>query len=74
MGVAVRGRWPLMLRPGWVGCAADHLGVAVGGVITLPGKLSPLVRDWPPPGARQHLVERSGAGSWDLVFTLRVRV
>jgi hypothetical protein len=22
------------------GCAADHLGVAVGGVVTLPGKLS----------------------------------
>jgi hypothetical protein len=26
-----------------------------------------------PAGARQHPVERSGAGSWDLVFTLRVR-
>lgn len=24
-------------RPG--GCAVDHLGVAVGGVVTLPGKL-----------------------------------
>jgi hypothetical protein len=39
MGVAVRGRWPLMLRTGWVVVRRITWGVAVGGVVTLPGKL-----------------------------------
>src|SRR5689334_14974623 len=31
LGVAARGRWPLMLRTGWLaGGAADDLGVGVG--------------------------------------------
>jgi hypothetical protein len=36
MGAAVRGRW---LCTGWVVVRRINLGVAVGGMVTLPGKL-----------------------------------
>jgi len=39
MGAAVRGRWPLMLRTGWVVVRRITWVSPTGGVVTLPGKL-----------------------------------